>query len=315
MRYSIWSRLPCGFLFLLQFCIASSALAGAGVPTASESRQVIVATINGQPVFAHQLDPLVEARARKFRNMGVSPPEKEARQLFAQQALETLIEEELLHQAGRRLAAATATTEADTAEVRPDSPLPAHDPEEHRRHIDLYLTTSSLLNPLVPEEKVRQAYDNTKAGFTVPETTAIRQILIRVDENSTPERWEEASRKIAEAREQLEAGQSFSAVAARFSDCNSASWGGELGPFERGYMPSEIDEVAFSLSPGTLSEVIKTTFGLHMLEVLSRTPGGPTPYEDVRDLLARRIQKEMAAAAIKSHLEELKREARIEIFL
>jgi peptidyl-prolyl cis-trans isomerase SurA len=70
---------------------------------------------------------------------------------------------------------------------------------------------------------------------------------------------------------QIKAGTSFSELAKKNSDDpGSASHGGELGFFSRGDFVSEFEQVAFSLQPGQISEVVETKFGFHVIQMIER---------------------------------------------
>jgi foldase protein PrsA len=69
----------------------------------------------------------------------------------------------------------------------------------------------------------------------------------------------------------LEEGEDFVNLAAEYSvDTGSQDDGGDLGWFPRGVMVAEFEEVAFDLEIGETSELIKTEFGYHVIEVLER---------------------------------------------
>jgi len=71
----------------------------------------------------------------------------------------------------------------------------------------------------------------------------------------------ESLRKLASAR-----GADFAALAREYSDCPTASEGGNLGRFGRGRMLPPIEQAAFKLSVGDVSEVIETAFGFHIVK-------------------------------------------------
>lgn len=74
-----------------------------------------------------------------------------------------------------------------------------------------------------------------------------------------------------EARRRIAGGEKFAKVAAEVSDDpGSARSGGDLGFFMRGSMEPAIEEAAFTLKTGELSQPIRSPFGWHLLEVLER---------------------------------------------
>lgn len=81
-----------------------------------------------------------------------------------------------------------------------------------------------------------------------------------------------AKNKISNVRERIIAGESFGTLAALYSqDPGSSHNNGELGFFGRGEMTPEFESAAFRLSqPNELSQIIKTPFGYHILQLIAR---------------------------------------------
>jgi peptidyl-prolyl cis-trans isomerase SurA len=72
---------------------------------------------------------------------------------------------------------------------------------------------------------------------------------------------------------ELRRGSDFAAAAKRFSsDTASGAQGGELGWFRRGVMVKEFEDVAFTLRPGELSDVVETPFGFHIIRIERTQP-------------------------------------------
>jgi len=76
---------------------------------------------------------------------------------------------------------------------------------------------------------------------------------------------EEAQTLIADLKEKVAAGEDFADLARQHSDCPSGAEGGNLGPFQRGMMVPEFDKAAFELEVGTVSDVVETDFGYHLI--------------------------------------------------
>ncbi len=87
-----------------------------------------------------------------------------------------------------------------------------------------------------------------------------------------PTQLKEARDKLAALRARIVKGEKFSTLAVLYSeDPGSAAKGGELGMFTRGSMAPEFESSAFNLkNKGDISEVIKTKFGYHLLQLIER---------------------------------------------
>lgn len=72
-------------------------------------------------------------------------------------------------------------------------------------------------------------------------------------------------------KSKLEAGAEFESLAAQFSACPSGKSGGDLGEFGPGQMVAEFDTVVFNEAVGVVHGPVKTQFGFHLLEILSRS--------------------------------------------
>ncbi|MFQ3247028.1 MAG: peptidyl-prolyl cis-trans isomerase C [Arenicella sp.] len=71
----------------------------------------------------------------------------------------------------------------------------------------------------------------------------------------------------------LDAGDSFSQLAKKYSTCPSANKGGDLGEFRKGVMVAQFDKAVFTNGSEDKKYLgpIKTKFGFHLIQVLYKT--------------------------------------------
>ncbi len=75
----------------------------------------------------------------------------------------------------------------------------------------------------------------------------------------------------------LQSGESFETLAQTYSICPSAADGGDLGWLRRGDAVIEFEEAAFALSPGSMSGVVHTSMGYHVIKLLETRQITPVP--------------------------------------
>ena len=149
------------------------------------------------------------------------------------------------------------------------------------------------------EEEVRTLYHQRSEIYDAPEQVHARHILIALAPDA-----DEATVAIAEARaraviERIAGGEDFAAVAGEVSDDpGSKNAGGDLGTFRRGQMVKAFEDAAFSLEPGVVSDPVRSDFGLHVIRVEEHRPASLTPFEDVRESLARELIASERAAEV-----------------
>jgi peptidyl-prolyl cis-trans isomerase D len=140
------------------------------------------------------------------------------------------------------------------------------------------------------EAEAQALYDARSDVYNTPEQTRARHILLRVPQDASEEDTAAIEEKISAIRARLEAGEEFAVLAGELSeDPGSKQNGGDLGFFRRGQMVKPFEEVAFSIEPGTLSDVVRTDFGFHVIQVEERREAESRTFEEVRGEIAREV--------------------------
>ena len=145
---------------------------------------------------------------------------------------------------------------------------------------------------IAPEEV--ESYYNTNIGlYTSPGRVRASHILLRTegeDEAGVRPRAEEI---LAQAK----AGADFAELAMRYSeDETTAEGGGDLDSFGRGQMVPEFEEAAFALAPGTISDLVRTAFGFHIIKVVEKTEETVQTLDEVRKQITNQLQLDRAQA-------------------
>jgi len=68
----------------------------------------------------------------------------------------------------------------------------------------------------------------------------------------------------------IKQGAQFESLAREFSTCPSKSSGGDLGWFGSGKMVAEFESAVKRLSPGSVSDIVQTQFGYHIIKCTGR---------------------------------------------
>ena len=105
----------------------------------------------------------------------------------------------------------------------------------------------------------------------------------------------------------------FAEYAKKYSDDpGTAKQGGDLGFFPKEAMVPEFSKVAFEAKPDTVSDVIKTQFGYHIIYVQDRRAAGVTPYEKAKNGIKDYLTTEKQIKALDELTAAAKKKAKIE---
>ena len=153
--------------------------------------------------------------------------------------------------------------------------------------------------------ELRDAYEARRHEFDRPEEVRARHILVR--KATEGEERDDPVEVLTKARERYEAGETFADLATELSDDpGSKANGGDLGFFPRGRMVAAFEEAAFSLEPGTLSEIVESSFGHHLILVEEKRAAELVPFEEAREQIARDLAlSEAAEEAARARAEEI----------
>ena len=120
--------------------------------------------------------------------------------------------------------------------------------------------------------------------------------------------------KAVEIRNQIkDRPESFEAIARDVSaDTMSAKNGGDIGFFAQKDMVKPFADVAFSQKPNTISEVVQTPYGFHIIKVTDRMAAGQQPFVKVKEQIKMFMAAQEQIKALEQFLSNLKAHAVIQ---
>jgi peptidyl-prolyl cis-trans isomerase D len=165
--------------------------------------------------------------------------------------------------------------------------------------------------PSVSSGELQQYYNAHQDQYAVKDEVRVRHILIAVPSGANAATDAAAKAKAQGVLKQIKAGGNFADLAKKNSDDpGSKVAGGELGFLAHGATVPEFDKTAFSLGVGQTSDVIKTQFGYHILQVEEKHAAHQKPLNDVKDEILPIIQQQKAGAAEEQFATQLAAEAK-----
>jgi peptidyl-prolyl cis-trans isomerase C len=260
----------------LRFCLVTIVTGGTFLlltsctPPPSEER--VVAFVNGKPItqteFDSEWDDLPEANKARYEKEG-------GKQLF----LNELVDHELLMQEARK----QGLDQSDAIRDRV------------RRYKE------KLLKEELLKDRMKTAVEPTKEEleryYEQHANELLTPLKVRVSQMLLP--------NISAAKDletQVNRGGDFGKFAQRYSiDFKTKAKGGDLGPYRKGLVIPEVDEVLRTLKPGMVSAPIKTEAGYYLVKI---TPLEPEIIQ--ADLAKReRLRQELVYLKRKQHFDEV----------
>lgn len=193
-----------------------------------------------------------------------------------------------------------------------------------------------LGNSEVSDAEANKFYKDNISKFKYPEKVRASHILIsanpvEIEEiiTSAPENKDLTPEQIkAKVNEELNARKAkadklyneakvnineFAKMAKENSDDTvSASKGGDLGFFAKGEMVPEFSNAAFAQRPNTVSPVVKSKYGYHIILVTDRMEAGQEPFEKAKPDIKNYLSNQKQLKLIDNLVESLKKNAKIE---
>lgn len=158
--------------------------------------------------------------------------------------------------------------------------------------LDLVLETLLKERGAVSDEEVEIYYYQHLDKFALPETRTARHILITINDDYAENSREQALQRLEALRAQLEYEPAlFNSLAQQNSECPTAMHEGLLGRIKPGQLYTQLDEALFDMEEGSISLIIETEVGLHILLCETIHPAGALSFAEVKSKLRDHLEQ------------------------
>jgi peptidyl-prolyl cis-trans isomerase D len=178
---------------------------------------------------------------------------------------------------------------------------------EKRKIEYAFLDKSKLLAQVqVTPEELQTYYDQQRDQYRVPEEVKVSHILIKTpaagaDGKVEPKGVDEARKKAEDVLKQLKGGAKLEDLAKKYSDDpGSAKQGGELGWIGRGRTVPEFEKAAFSQAKGQTSDLVKSTYGFHIIRTEDKHEAHLKTLEEVKGQIEPLIRQQKASRLLEN---------------
>ena len=189
-------------------------------------------------------------------------------------------------------------------------------PEKRKVKYAVIDTTKLEAGVQVTQSDLQSYYDQHRDQYRVPEQVKVSHILIKtplagpdgkVDEKGVAE----AQHRAEDLLKQLKSGAKFETLAEKYSeDPGSAKQGGSLGWVGRGQTVPEFEKAAFSLPKGQMSDLVKSSYGFHIIRVDDKQDAHMKSLDEVKSEIEPILKRQKAQQIAQRQAETLLDDAR-----
>ena len=294
----------------------------------AEIKERIAAIVNGQPITLSEVEERVGPELARVQQISDETARARDKSSLLHQGLEQLIDEKLIESEAHTIGADVSEDEVQRGleQLARQSSMEVPEFKEaleqqgiswetaretvRRQQLMGQVLRFKIKPRKITDEEVQTAY---AAIAKDPEyEVRARHIFVATPERATPASVAAAHKKAEDAMRRVKAGETFALVAREMSDGPTAREGGDLGYFKKGLMLPAIEQAAFSLKPGQISPLIKTSSGYHIVLVEDRRAIPPKPLPEVKEEIRNRLANESIFKEQKNYVASLRKTAQID---
>jgi peptidyl-prolyl cis-trans isomerase SurA len=310
-----------GFFLSLAVCLLLSAL-----PAQAEMVSRIAAVVNDDIITTLQLDERIVAELGAESAANIAAPERLI-------ILDTMVQEALVEQRVKQLGMTVGDEEVERAiqdverqnNIDRDQlelalktqglTMESYRTKLRRQLLEFKLVGREIRDKIeVTNQETRNYYREHIEEYREAPFQLLSRISFNMPANAAADQLSALRALSQEALLRLRAGEDFDQVLAAYQGDKGAE-GGPMGQFGKDELTDPFASAVAGLMPGQYSEVIDTPQGLHILRLDEMNAGKVPDFETVKEQISQLLIEEKRKVAIDGWVDNMKKDAHIEIKL
>jgi nitrogen fixation protein NifM len=282
----------------------------------SDAGSVYLALKLAARLFAKPLEALAADELRRVRSVATRQQEIEALILAAPEAAGVMLPEASIAAGLQEIRSRYGSDEDYHAELDRIGLDPAslRQAVERDMRVEALLEKAGARAAAVSDTEVEIFWFMHRDRFRRAETRVLRHILVTINEQLAGSERDAARIRIDAIRERLlKAPGRFAEQALKHSECPTAMNGGLLGSVPRGQLYPELEAAAFALAGNTLSPVVESELGYHLVFCESIEPARQSQLTEVRETIREHLEQQRRSMCQKSWINSLRRQAAAQV--
>lgn len=168
--------------------------------------------------------------------------------------------------------------------------------------VEGYITSNAQVPARVSREELLRYYEEHRGDYTPQEQIRFSKIVVRFQKHGGQD---QARQRMDEVLNGLAAGRDFGELAAEYSDALNAEKRGDMGWIGRGSLAADLEELLFSLQPGTASPVKSFDDRLELYYLADYNNPRTVPFTDVQKEIEEQLleqKRQQARDAVREQL-------------
>lgn len=157
---------------------------------------------------------------------------------------------------------------------------------------------------IISPERIQEYYEKNRETYSTPDQVHLRMIVIKKNGESGRHMAEELRQKVL-------GGADFDKLAQMYSEDSTQDSGGDWGWIDRRTLNENLTNIAFSLKPGDVSQVVELAGSYYLLYVEAKKSGTTKSIAEVHDDIENKLLEEQRQKAQQKWLAGLRQKAYI----